>query len=347
MALIDNTILHDRYDNDLVYALQLEINDTCFQGCDYCYMKAPTVHEGRLDDAILLKVIYEAQEMGVHAIEWLGGEPLFRENALNFMAEARNLGIRNNLWTGGLPLADMETARQCAHLTDNGLISFHLSTLDKEIYEKLHPGRPVSDLDDIIKGVENCLAAGKPPQMMLNSTTFTSLQPVEDLTAAIDFFNAEYGIPSCVNVYQFYEPRSEENRNEVMRFAPDLKSIRKVLNHLYKTSGSVAHGANCVDKYYCSATIAVLNDGRLTPCATIRPKNAPSIFDTGLKDTFFRHRDWLIVKKLKDDANLPEGCSTCKINDECWGCRAKAWDYFQDIYQRDPCCFRNPVNVKK
>ena len=345
MALIDNSILRERYRDDLVYALQLEINDTCFQGCDYCYMNAPTVHQGRLDDITLLKTIHEAPAIGVHAVEWLGGEPLLRENALNFMAEARNLGLRNNLWTGGLPLADKFIADRCVHLTDNGLISFHLSTLDKEIYQRLHPGRPVSDLDDIIMGVENCLAAGKPPEMMMNSTTFTSLQPPDDLIGTIDFFNEEYGIPSCINVYQFYEPRSEENREEVMRFAPELNAIRRVLNHLYRVEGNVAHGANCVDKYYCSATVAVLNDGRLTPCATIRPEDAPVMLREGLETSFFNHRDWLIVKRLKQDENLPEGCNDCKINDECWGCRAKSWDYFQDIYQRDPCCFRNPANV--
>ena len=37
---------------------------------------------------------------------------------------------------------------------------------------------------------------------------------------------------------------------------------------------------NCVNKQYCSATLAVLCDGRVTPCATIRDPGMPSIHET-------------------------------------------------------------------
>lgn len=346
MALIDWEKLRNLYERDLVYALQLEINDSCEQGCDYCYMNAPTIRRGRLDSDVLRRVISEAADMEVYCIEWLGGEPLLREDVFDLMAFANEAGLRNNMWTGGLPLVEEGVAQGCVELTEGGLISFHLSTLDPEIYRRTHPGRPLEDMRDIVRGVENCLAAGKPPNMMINSVTLTSRQSAEDMTAVMDHFKEKYGIPTSVNVYQFYEPRSEENREEVMRFAPNLKTVRKVLNRLHRGEGNVAYGANCVNKQYCSATAALLNDGRLTPCATIRPDDAPLIFDQGLKGTFEEHRDWLVVKKLKARDNLPEGCKTCRLNDDCWGCRAKSWDYFQNIYDRDPVCFMNPVNVE-
>lgn len=347
MPLINEDKLQELYDRDLVYALQLEINDDCEQGCDYCYMNAPTIRKGRLSADTLRRVIAEAAELEVYCIEWLGGEPLLREEVFELMEFAAEAGLRNNMWTGGLPLAKRGTADRCVELTEGGLISFHLSTLNPDIYVKTHPSRPASDLERLIEGVENCLAAGKPPDMMINSTTLTSAQSAEDMIRVIDHFEDEYGIPTSVNVYQFYEPRSEENRDEVLRFAPDLKTVRRTLNHLYRCAGSVARGANCVDKRYCSATAAVLNDGRLTPCATIRPYDAPTIFSRGFKGAFEDRRDWLVLKRMKDKANLPDGCRECKINDECWGCRSKAWDYFQDVYALDPACFRNPVNVKK
>ena len=346
MSLIDWKKLQDLYQRDLVYALQLEINDVCEQGCEYCYMNAPSIRQGRLLSDTLRMAISDAADMETYCIEWLGGEPLLREDAFELMTFAAEKGLRNNMWTGGLPLADEETARKCVQLTQGGLISIHLSTLDPEIYQKSHPARPITDMHKIIEGVENCLNAGKPPEMMMNSTTLTSHSTAEDMINIIDHFQTEYGIPTCVNVYQFYEPRSGENIDEVLRFKPDLKTVRKVLNHLHRSAGNVSYGANCVNKQYCSATIALLNDGRLTPCATIRPDDAPTIFENGLRDTFQAHRDWLVVKKLKEKDNLPDGCRNCKKNDYCWGCRAKSWDYFHDIYQRDPACFMNPDNFK-
>ena len=347
MPLIDWERLEYLYHNDLIYALQLEINDECFQGCEYCYMNAPTIRKGRLPSKILNQIIAEAADMGVYCIEWLGGEPLLREDVFDLMEFADHRGLRNNMWTGGLPLENYSIAEKCVELTQNGLISFHLSTLNPQSYAASHPERPPEDMYAVIKGVENCLKAGKPPELMINSTTFTSHYTAEELIEVIKHFQKEYNIPSCVNVYQFYEPRSGENIEQVLRFMPDIKSIKKVLNFLQKTPGNVSQGANCVTKQYCSATAAVLNDGRLTPCATIRPENAPSILENGLKTEFEKHRDWLIIKKLKNPENLPQGCQTCKLNDGCWGCRAKSWDHFHNIYQRDSACFRNPYNYKK
>ena len=346
MPLINWQKLQDLYQRDLVYAFQLEINDVCEQGCEYCYMNAPTIRRGRLSSDTLRAVISDAADMEIYCIEWLGGEPLLREDVFKLMAFASDKGLRNNMWTGGLPLSDEETARKCVELTQGGLISIHLSTLNPEIYQKSHPTRPIDDMYKIIEGVENCLNAGKPPEIMMNSTTLTSHSTAEDMINIIDHFQDEYGIPTCVNVYQFYEPRTGENIDEVLRFKPNLQTVRKVLNHLQRSAGNVSIGANCVNKQYCSATIALLNDGRLTPCATIRPDDAPTIMDKGLRETFQAHRDWLVVKKLKDKENLPDGCRACKKNVDCWGCRAKSWDYFHDIYQRDPACFMNPDNFK-
>jgi len=50
------------------------------------------------------------------------------------------LGFRNNIWTSGLPLADEAVMEQAIAVAENGLISAHVSTVNQELYEQLHPG---------------------------------------------------------------------------------------------------------------------------------------------------------------------------------------------------------------
>ena len=121
-------------------------------------------------------------------VEWLGGEPLLRSSIYEHMEHARRLGLRNNMWTGGLPLHDPACRRRTAELCRNGLISVHVSTVDPELYRRLHPGRDPDDLRRLLDGVRATLDLGYPAARMLDSITFTGLQPAEDTVATIDSF---------------------------------------------------------------------------------------------------------------------------------------------------------------
>ena len=97
---------------------------------------------------------------------------------------------------------------------------------------------------------------------------------------------------------------------------------------------------NCVNKQYCSSTLAVLNNGVVSPCATIR-KGPDETVKTG---SFYKivnsNRDFLTFKYFKNKSNLPEKCKKCKMNDVCWGCRSRAFAAGKGIYGEDPRCFR-------
>jgi radical SAM protein with 4Fe4S-binding SPASM domain len=98
---------------------------------------------------------------------------------------------------------------------------------------------------------------------------------------------------------------------------------------------------NCVSKQYCSATLAVLCDGSVTPCATIRPPESPNLHrDGSLREIASKHHDWLTVRALRDPANLPEDCRECPLNDQCWGCRSRAYAAGLGVLGKDPRCFR-------
>jgi len=98
---------------------------------------------------------------------------------------------------------------------------------------------------------------------------------------------------------------------------------------------------NCVNKQYCSATVAVLCSGGVTPCATIRSKDAPnlhagrSLFDIATKD-----KDDLTFAAFRNPDNLPDDCRRCSLSESCFGCRSRAYAAGRGIYGKDPRCFR-------
>ena len=338
--MIDYNRLYKDYYNDKIYALQLEVGDKCFQGCIYCYMNAVDEEKNTLSDDDIKHILLDAKKLEITAIEWLGGEPLIRDSIFEHMKYSQNLGFRNNIWTGGLPLSNEKILWNTAKYAEPGLISIHLSTVDPMIYEKLHPNRDRRDLEKIIKAVEKLIEIGYSPNNILNSVTYTGLQTSEDMIKTIDFFEDKFSVKTSLNIYHTYL-RPYISDDELSKFIPDKKEVVKVYKRYAKQYNVKQLPMNCVNKQYCSATVAVLCDGSVTPCATIRMKQAPNIHaDGSFYDIVNENRDYLIIKKLKDKKNLNEDCKSCSLSDECFGCRSRSFAAGNGIYGKDPRCFR-------
>jgi len=339
--MIDYNKLFKDYENDNIYALQLEIGDKCHQGCIYCYMNAVEEEKNTLTDDQIENIILDAKKLGITAIEWLGGEPLLRKSIFKHMQNAQKLGFRNNVWTGGLPLSNEYVLKNTAKYANPGLISIHVSTVNPEFYEKLHPNRTKKDIESILTAVEKLINLGYSPKNILNSVTLTGFQTSEDMIKTIDYFENRFDIKTSLNVYHTYL-RPEIPDEELTRFIPVKKEIAKVYKHYAEHYNVKKLPMNCVNKQYCSATVAVLSDGSISPCATIRVKHAPNIHTDGsFFDIINNNRNYLIIKKLKDKNNLSEDCKSCSLSESCWGCRSRSFAAGYGIYGKDPRCFRN------
>jgi len=345
--MIDYEQLYNAYNNDGFYALQLEIGDRCFQGCVYCYMNALETTSNELTDEQIFQILNDASILNIRVIEWLGGEPLLRPSVFDFLKRAKELGFRNNMWTGGLPLKDKHIARKTAEYCDQGLISIHLSTINPDTYKKLHPDRDFKDIDTIIYGLKQLLDLGYPSERILNSVTFTGLQSADDMIETMHYFYEEFNIKISLNVYHTYL-RPGFSVSELDRFIPKPKEVAKVYSGFKKIFGIKELPMNCVNKQYCSATLAVLNNGFVTPCATIREeKEECNLKLNNLIKIVESNRDYLIFKLFKDKDNLPDKCKNCNLNDYCWGCRSRSYANGTGIYGVDPRCFRNNKDRKK
>ncbi len=337
--MIDFEALNRAYAEDRFYSLQLEVGDVCDQGCIYCYMNALPEKKNWLSDGKVSEILVDAIHLGINAIEWLGGEPLLRDSVFQFMEQARDLGLRNNMWTGGLPFKNKSVVKKTGTLCKYGLISFHLSTVNHKIYQKLHPGRPASDLDTIVTGIRCLLETGYPSGQIINSVTFTGLQPVEDMIETIDYFYKAYGIVTSLNVYHTYL-RPGTSKIELNRFIPSHADVKRVYRNYISFMNVKNLPMNCVNKQYCSATLAVLNDGTVSPCATIRDGCQENVNKYRFYDIVKGNRHYLNLKYLKDPANLPEDCRNCGLNHSCFGCRSRSYAADKGLYGKDPGCFR-------
>jgi len=212
--------------------------------------------------------------------------------------------------------------------------------LSPALYQILHPNRTGDDINVILKGIENLLKLGYSAEQLLNSVTFTGLQSSEDLIHTMEFFYKEFGIQTSINVYHTYL-RPGSAKTELSRFIPGEEEIAKVYRTYKKMLDVTNLPMNCVDKKYCFTTVALLNNGFVTPCATIREKDASrDINKAGFKSIIEDNRDYLCFNYFKDKQNLPASCRRCNLNDNCWGCRSRSHAAGTGIYGKDPRCFR-------
>ncbi|MFP4026010.1 MAG: SPASM domain-containing protein, partial [Thiohalospira sp.] len=174
--------------------------------------------------------------------------------------------------------------------------------------------------------------------------TFTGLQSADDMIETMEYFNENYGIKTSLNVYHTYL-RPEYGKNDLLRFITNPKDVARVYKSYKSILGAKELPMNCVNKQYCSTTLAVLNNGFVTPCATIREeKDECNLKFDSFKNIVENNKNYLNFKFFKDKDNLPVKCKKCKLNNDCWGCRSRSFANGTGIYGIDPRCFRRSKN---
>ncbi|MFW9881700.1 MAG: radical SAM protein, partial [Candidatus Thorarchaeota archaeon] len=211
MAKEDSVItyagLHPNYEEEIkyfeekkVYTVQIESTSACPQSCLYCYASNKGATHTEIPKKKVIEILDSAARMEVRAIDWLGGDPLIREDWYELMKYAKDLGLRNNIWTSGIPLNDLEVAKKAVEVTGSGFISVHLDSLDETIYSKVHSGDPKKNIEEILKGIDNVLSLGKSPNELINCITYSKPLAGDDVDKTIKYFFEEKGIRTCLTL---------------------------------------------------------------------------------------------------------------------------------------------------
>jgi len=327
-----------------VYGIQLESTASCTQGCLYCYATLEDAQIREVPSEDVLAVLDSAAKIDIKVIDWLGGDPLLRNDWYELTKYAMSKELTNSVWTSGIPLADLDVAKRTVEVTEGGFISVHLDSLDEEIYRRLHTGDPRRKIETILKGVDNVQSLGKKPENMINCITFTKPLAGEDIKKTIKYFFEEKGMRTCLT--QMCTVGLAKDHPE---WIPTLDEIREACEYRDESNFSKSGPSISpmdVNKFYCGGMICVTADGDVTPCSVIR-RGFGNIRQTPLERIVEEHRNELLKIHLRDQRNLPGYCSSCEHNSVCWGCRATAFYEKGDLFAADPKCWRNPINYNK
>jgi pyrroloquinoline quinone biosynthesis protein E len=109
------------------YTLVAELTYRCPLRCVYCSNPLDYArHRAELDTEGWLRVLRDAEGLGVVQVNLTGGEPLVRNDLEALVAEAERLELYTNLITSGIPV----TRERLARLRDLGLDNVQISVQD-------------------------------------------------------------------------------------------------------------------------------------------------------------------------------------------------------------------------
>ncbi|MFQ6089386.1 MAG: radical SAM protein [Candidatus Methanofastidiosia archaeon] len=77
-----------------LYAVQIESEGSCMQGCIYCYAKASPNAKNHLTSEEIIKIIDDSKDLEVRMIDWLGGDPLMRSDWYELAKYALSKGFQ-------------------------------------------------------------------------------------------------------------------------------------------------------------------------------------------------------------------------------------------------------------
>jgi MoaA/NifB/PqqE/SkfB family radical SAM enzyme len=179
------------------FRLQIECSSICSADCTYCYAKASS--KGRpLSTAEIKALLRKAADMGVRQVDWMGGDPMERQDWIELLRSARYCGMTNNLWTCGSLLNDVGRAKWAVDLTEGGYIMVHLDSLEPDTLMSLRSSYNPLTTRDTLRGVELLHDLGKPPQDVGNLLMLTSVQRLEDVKETMSLLYERYGMRTCL-----------------------------------------------------------------------------------------------------------------------------------------------------
>ncbi|MFW9949453.1 MAG: radical SAM/SPASM domain-containing protein [Candidatus Thorarchaeota archaeon] len=341
--------LQKKYFNEgKIFLLQIESTLRCPQLCNYCYAGSRPDSSHGMPSEKIRELLDSASNLGIRMIDWLGGDPLVRNDWYELCEYATKLGLVNNVWTSGIPLANPEVAKMAFQATEGGFISTHLDTLNPDLYRVLHGGEGCNgdpkNIELILQGIKNTLSAGKKPEAMVNCITYTTPLANGDAKRMISYMQEKFGIKTCLTLFN-----PVIHRNSNASWEPSIAQIEDAFIHRDKINypEDPSCGPMDVSKFYCGTVICVTSEGWLTPCSVIRTQEFGNVNNKALETLIEKHRKKLLFLDFRNPSKLPGNCGSCENNSFCFGCRSSAYYYEGDILAADPKCYQYSSTLLK
>lgn len=336
-----------------------DITTLCNSRCPHCYANAGHMLGGELTTEEIFQVIEQFGPMPPYLIEYGGGEPLLREDALAiFRRTKERLSIRIKLLTNG-SLVTAEVARELARYIDFAQISVDGIGKTHDRFRQKQGA-----FDDAITALKLLRAAGVPTgtattlfpgnldqleqiiQLALElGVSKVRFFPVVPIGRGVEIVN-QHGISRerLREVYDYLIARRDELEGKLL-FETRDGFYGHALSHV---SGAWELHREQGQFLLCTAGIRVFQitpQGYVTPCVFL---NLPEYRVGNVKESsvteLWKHAE--VFNQLRTlTVDQIEQCRDCQRRDLCGGgLRCDAVGRFASIYAPDPnCCYYTPA----
>ena len=327
------------------YTLVAELTYKCPLRCVYCSNPLDYGrHDATLSTEEWLRVLRDAEALGVVQLNLTGGEPLLRPDLEPLVAEAERLQLYTNLITSGIPL----TRERLARLRDLGLDNVQISIQDvtaagaeriagrKSFERKLQVARWVKELSlpltlNVVLHRENLDHCGEIVAL------------AEKLSAdRLELANTQYLGWALLNRESLLPTREQLARAREIAAAARARLTGK-MEILFVTPDYYGDRPKACMDGWGRRFIVVSPDGLVLPChlahtlpglewESVKERALAEIWERGDALNHFRGEEW-----------MQEPCRSCdRRTIDFGGCRCQAYHLTGDAAATDPACALSP-----
>lgn len=329
------------------YALIAELTYECPLRCVYCSNPIDfDEHAARLDTDTWLRVMREAEELGVMQVLLSGGEPLLRRDLESIVRGAAGLGLYSNLITSGVPLE----RDRLVELRSAGLDAVQLSIQGSAAESSnVIAGRP--SFEQKLRAATWVKELGLPLTLnvVLHRGNLGQIDEIismaQELKAdRLELANTQYLAWALLNREQLLPTRTQiEHARRSARAAKErLKGTMEVLfvlpDYFSDTPKACMSG-------WGSRYILVSPDGLALPCHL-----AHTITGMHFDNVCNRTLDYIwhespAFRAFRGEAWMPPLCASCERRTvDFGGCRCQAFHLTGDASATDPACALSPAH---
>jgi len=327
------------------YTLVAELTYRCPLRCLYCSNPLDYgAHGDELDTATWVRVLREAEDLGVVQVNLTGGEPLVRDDLETLIEECRRLDLYTNLMTSGVPLRRERLARFRALGLDNVQISIQ----DTEA----GPSDRIAGVKAFDRKLE-VAAWVKELGFPLTLNTVLHRENLDRVEAVIALAE-RLGADRLELANTQYLGWALPNRAALLPSRAQLTRAREVAAAARRRLTGTMEVLFVTPDYYTDLPKACMDgwgrrfivlspEGRALPCHaahTLPGLVFESVRDKALGDIW---RDSAGFRAFRGEDWMPEPCRSCDRRAiDFGGCRCQAYHLTGDAAATDPTCRLSP-----
>ena len=334
--------MEKQFDNPGFY-FQWHFLEACNLRCKHCYQDGYSLlkADDKLVDVIIGEISKALIAWNVYGrISLTGGEPFFDESLL-FSILDKISNIRRVVHIGILTNGTLLSERNISKLKKYPRLKEIQISLDGSCPSVHDAIRGSGSFNAAIEGINKLVKAGIPVAIMFTANS-------KNVGDALNVLNLAKELHASAVAIERYTPFCDDASELSLTPQKTYDLFKSVVNYKESLDRSTSFkirtarplyslisdncGGVCPVGFSC---LTIMHDGRIFPC-----RRLPIEIGNICKDGIFKI--WYTSSVLKDlrRRNNILGCSKCKKNNICGGCRAAAYAETGNYMGKDPLCWK-------